>query len=577
VKNIDKIRPIHYEQYNKVADIEASMYMSLESLEKKGEEANPKPFFMSEYAHAMGNALGNFQEYWDVIEKHKRLIGGCIWDWVDQGLAKEIPGKPGRYFFAYGGDFGDQPNDFNFCHNGLTTSDRQVTAKMEEMKKVYQYIKILPVNIQKGEIKILNNYLFSNIQKYYLEWGILESGKIINGGIIDSIDVAPGQSGNVLLPLNYARKAGKEYFLNVYFKLKVDELWAKRGHIVACEQIGLPAPTAKTREYTFENSELAVNEDSLSIKISNPHINLIFSKKLGTILSLVYNNTSIISTPNELITPEIINKGRQNMIILKKALNIPGPLTDIFRATVDNDLMFGNGPGPKWVNNKLYDLDYHITKVELNQENKEAIRIQVKMDCTSETGYNIKTQSTYTIYGDGSINIANRFTPDNAGFDLPRLGLRMFLLPELELVRWYGRGPQESYRDRKSSAFVGQYENTVTEMFDNKYTRPQDMANHTDTRWVTITNRRGSGILVTSDSLFNYTALHCTAKSLNSVKHPYEVELLKETVLNIDYNHEGLGNGSCGPGPLEKYRLKAVPVKFSFTIKPFKKEVNNFN
>ncbi len=576
VKKIDMIRPIHYEQYNEVADIEASMYMSLENLEKEGKEASPKPFFMSEYAHAMGNALGNFKEYWDVIEKHKRLIGGCIWDWVDQGLAKVILGEPGKYYFAYGGDFGDQPNDFNFCHNGLTTSDRQVTAKMEEMKKVYQYIKIVPANIQNGEIEMRNNYLFTNLGKYSLEWEVSESGKIVDGGLINTVNISPGESGKIVLPFNFTKKTGEEYFLNVYFKLRVDELWAKRGHIVAMEQIEIhTGPTTEMLDKIAVCPDLQVKEDSLTINISNQNFAVVISKKLGTISSLFYYNTPIISTPDELLNPKIIKKSRQNIITAENELLPHGPLTDIFRAPIDNDHMFGNGPGPKWATNKLYDLDYKISKIEVNAEEKNAIKVTVEMDCTSATDYHVKTITRYTVYGNGSINIANRFRPDKADFPLARLGLRMFLSPALENVKWYGRGPQESYRDRKSSAFVGQYERTVSEMFDNKYTRPQDMANHTDTRWVVITNRVGNGLMIISDSLFNFTALHCTAKSLNSVKHPYEVKKLDETVLNIDYNHQGLGNGSCGPGTLDKYQLKAEPVDFSFTLKPFKRRVNN--
>jgi beta-galactosidase len=571
IKQIDPSRPVHYEQDNSVADIEASMYMSLENLEKEGEEMNSKPFFMSEYAHAMGNALGNFKEYWEIIEKYKRLIGGCIWDWADQGIAKDIPGEAGSQFFAYGGDFGDQPNDFNFCHNGLTTSDRQVTAKMEEMKKVYQYIKILPVNSLTGEIEIRNGYNFNNISKYFLVWEILESGKIIDAGVLNNLDIGPGGVGKINLPYSFKQRAGKEYFLNIYFKLKVDELWAKRGHVVAKEQIIIPSTAIEESiAANFDSYDLKVKKDSTSITLSNRNIYLVFSKKLGTISSLVYNNMEIISTPEKLLNPEISNKRRQNMIMDESQLPAHGPLTDIFRAPIDNDHSFGFGPGPKWIANKLFALNYKILGVDVNVNDKRAIKISFTMDCTSETGYNVRSVTAYTVYGNGSIDVATSFNPDDSGFPLARLGLRMFLSPELENVEWYGRGPHESYRDRKSSAFVGLFKNTVTRMFDSKYTRPQDMANHTDTRWLAITNRVGTGIKVTSDNPFNYTALHCTAKALNSAKHPYEVVKVNETVLNIDYNHQGLGNGSCGPGTMDKYALKAEPINFSFKIEPLK-------
>ncbi len=182
VKSLDITRPVHYSIQNQVADIESTMYPSVERLDETGAKDNPKPFFVCEYAHAMGNAVGNLKEYWEVIEKHRRLIGGCIWDWVDQGLAKPVPGKEDEYFYAYGGDYGDRPTDWNFCINGLTTPDRQITPKMIEVKKVYQYIGFNPVEITNGEIRIKNKYQFINLDRFNLSFEVECDGKIIQKG-----------------------------------------------------------------------------------------------------------------------------------------------------------------------------------------------------------------------------------------------------------------------------------------------------------------------------------------------------------------------------------------------------------
>jgi beta-galactosidase len=237
---LDSTRPIHYQGYNEVADIESIMYPGVEYLDEIGARIDPKPFFVCEYAHAMGNAVGNLQEYWDVIENHKRLIGGCIWDWVDQGLQKEIPGKPGEYFFAYGGDYGDRPTDWNFCANGLTTPDRSITPKMEEVKKVYQYIGIKPKDILNGKISIKNKYQFINLNKFDLCWELTCDGGVIEAGNLTTLDIEPGEMAEVTLPFTKPQlKAGGEYFMKVTFKLHTDEIWAACGHAIAWEQMAV--------------------------------------------------------------------------------------------------------------------------------------------------------------------------------------------------------------------------------------------------------------------------------------------------------------------------------------------------
>jgi beta-galactosidase len=274
------------------------MYPAVEWMEQTGLKDNPKPFIMCEYAHAMGNAVGNLQEYWDVIYAHKRLIGGCIWDWVDQGLAKAVPGKPGEYFFAYGGDFGDQPNDGNFCINGLTTPDRAVTPKMEEVKKVYQNVVVTPVDLLNGKINVRNINLFINLNKYDPEWVLECNGKTIQSGFLPSLDIAPLASQDVTLPMTkVVPAAGDEYFLKVLFKLKNDEIWAKRGHVVASEQMKVPFDIPSIADLNVDlMNALTLEENGDIVTISGKSFKMNFSKTAGTITDLEYYNTKIFQS-----------------------------------------------------------------------------------------------------------------------------------------------------------------------------------------------------------------------------------------------------------------------------------------
>ncbi|TFH39233.1 MAG: DUF4981 domain-containing protein, partial [Bacteroidia bacterium] len=299
---IDKSRPIHYERYNEVADIESTMYPSVEWLENTGKKDDPKPFLMCEYAHAMGNAVGNLQEYWDVIETYPRLIGGCIWDWVDQGLRKEVPGKKGEYFFAYGGDFGDRPTDWNFCINGLTTPDRQVTPKMEEMKKVYQYIGIETTGGSPGEIRVTNKYQFINLSQYIASWELTLDGRPIDEGVIGSINIAPGESGVVEIPLDdISYEAPGEYHLTVTFSLRKGTAWAEAGHEVAWEQFLLPYATTMQYDtrYEMKRSEifpLHTGEKGDNLIIDGKNFSVEFNRVAGTITSLTYSGVKVIDT-----------------------------------------------------------------------------------------------------------------------------------------------------------------------------------------------------------------------------------------------------------------------------------------
>ncbi len=572
IKERDTERPVHYSIYNEIADIESTMYPAVGWLEQTGKKDNPKPFIMCEYAHAMGNAVGNLQEYWDVIYKYKRLIGGCIWDWVDQGLSKPVPGKPGESFFAYGGDYGDEPNDGNFCINGLTTPDRSITPKMEEVKKVYQNVWITPVDLLNGKINIENKNLFINLKQYDPSWELQCDGKTIQSGMLAQLDIAPGASQEVKIPFDkLVPAAGSEYFLNIYLSLRNDELWAKKGHVVASEQLKVPYDVPEVEAVDEEKMpSLAMTEDGDDILITGKAFKMSFSKSAGTITSLECFNTGIFkSTPVEL--PGYMRRFRNSQNSKVEYSEIGGPMVNIFRARIDNDIRIRNRASSKV---ELWNLKGEVTSFSVQKINDKKIIIKADLKSTEPGGYSVVTNSIYTIHGDGSVNVNTTFIPDEASWSLPRLGFIFKLNDGFENVEYFGAGPFENYVDRKSASYIGKYSTTVNDMFV-PYVRTQDCGNRTDVRWFTITNHEGTGIMVSAPHLLNFSALHYTPRDLDLANHPYELNRRKETIVTVDLGDCGLGNGSCGPPPLDRYLLKTKKAEFSYTIRPYSGMLGN--
>lgn len=572
IKERDTERPVHYERYNEIADVGSTMYPDVKWLERTGQKDDPKPFFICEYAHAMGNAVGNLQEYWDIFEKYPRLIGGCIWDWVDQGLSTPVPGKEGEYYFAYGGDFGDRPTDWNFCINGLTTPDRQITPKMLEMKKVYQYIGISDFNLNTKKLMIKNKYQFINLKQLDLSWELECNGKIIQANLLHPLDLAPGDQKEISIPINTPELLpGAEYFLKIIFSLRKDEFWADRGHVVAWEQMKVPfeIPDIDTKR-SNNLPNLILSENKNEVYISGKFFNVVFNKTVGTISDLDYYNQNIIKTDPTAITGI---KPETDMLSWPADHDklIGGPMLNIFRAPVDNDYIFGGGHGPKWRKAKLAHLSTEVLNLNVNKLNNKTVEISVEIKSSSSTGYSVITKNIYTIYANGNINVQCTFIPDKIEWSLARLGFIMQLPEGFEKVEYFGAGPHENYIDRKSSAAISRYKTTADDMFV-PYIRPQDCGNRTDVRWVTISNHTGYGLTISSNQTMSFSALHFTPWDLEIANHPYELNKRDETIITIDMNHCGLGGGSCGPGPMERYLLPAEKATFSYTIKPFTKQ-----
>ena len=511
-------RPIHYEGQNEVADIDSHMYPSIESMMKMDQNGAQKPYVLCEYAHAMGNAIGNLEEYWDYIEYHsKRMIGGCIWDWVDQSLNKYGEPKENLY---YGGSFGDVPNDADFCANGIVTADRRITPKLLEVKKVYQYVSFALAADGKS-VTLHNRYIALNLKDFGLKYAIYRNGKLVSQHTAALPDCAPTKRCTVALQLPETTDDG-EYFIDFDLVLGNDCPWAKAGYSIAAEQVALrTADLSLKAAAVAENAPFKIHKEHGSgkniIVINTGDAKITFDAKRGYLTGLNY--------------------GGKEMLHRMKGFEFN------WYRSISND-------GREWQNTTTTPDEFGY---RLDEETNTVIVVSTH---TTQVGdASIPYTLRYTIYPGGTIDIDASFTTGEK-VSVPRLSLQSLLSPRLENVTYYGRGPIENYPDRKNAAFVGLYNTTVSAMREH-YVRAQSMGSRTDTRWLTLTDDLGSGIKITADGTLQFSALHYTDVDLWDVRYGHLLPTIerKEVVLNIDCQYRGIGNASCGPGPRKKYEI----------------------
>ena len=531
-------RPIHYEGQNEVADIDSQMYPSLDGMIARDRNGSDKPYFLCEYAHAMGNAIGNLAEYWDYIENDsERMIGACIWDWVDQAIV--MPGRnDGKLYF--GGSFGDVPNDNDFCCNGIVTADRKVTAKLEEVKAAYEYVKIKMADqvghdedrhsgLAPESLKLVleNRYTAYNLDEMELWAYVHWNGERMTSCRLSLPDTPPGGTCSVDLPyLKDYLDASGDVTLQVEVELEDATRWSDRDHIVATEEFlvherkpGLKAlsdPEARPlKVYLEENRYLCARNDSINVR---------FDKATGKMTRL------------NLMGQEVLH-------------GLGGPTFNGYRY-ISND-------GARYImdgRDETVDQRTRVTGFNY-REDEGVLRVETALEAT--VGATVVPYTVvYDIHPEGYVDVDARFTV-GTDFHLPRIGLQLLLDPAFEQVRWYGRGPMENYQDRKDAAFLGLYRSTVNGM-EEPYVRTQTMGERTDTRWVEFSTEGGYTVRFWAEDTFDFSAQHFTDMDLYRVKYSNDLDLVRrnEVVLNLDCVMNGLGNGSCGPGPLEKYLIR---------------------
>ena len=534
----DKTRPVQYERAGRRphTDIVVPMYTPIPELIAYAKGQHKRRLIMCEYAHSMGNSTGNFQDYWDVIEKYPLLQGGFIWDWADQGLRKKT--TDGREFWAYGGDYGDIPNDSNFVINGVVQPDRKPNPGLYEVKKVYQYIKVDPVNLLSGKVRARNKYAFLNLDFADIVWELTADGKVLQKGTLPRLDLAAGKEKEVTVPFTKpGLKPGTEYWLKVSFSLAHDTLWAKQGYVVAWDQFELPykvqaAPQAEISAMP----EVKVEETSNGVTVNGSNFALTVGKRSGAIESFKFNGEELIAAPL---------------------------IPNFWRAPTDNDI--GNNMPWRLGIWKFAGPDRAISKVTAEQVKPQVVRVSV--EGTLPAG-NSAYHASYTVYGSGDVIVESSVVPGPNLPKLPRVGMQMAMPGEFSTMTWYGRGPQETYWDRKTGAAVDVYSGPVEDQI-HVYVRPQETGNKTDVRWMALTNRDGVGLLAVGMPLLNVSAWPFTMEELEKAKHTFELPHDSTITVNLDYQQMGVGgDNSWGARTHPQYTLPPKPYSYCFRLRP---------
>jgi|WetSurMetagenome_2_1015567.scaffolds.fasta_scaffold00004_140 beta-galactosidase len=563
-KQRDITRPVQYERAEKSTntterhtDIYCPMYARIEQIESYAkDDKNDRPLILCEYAHAMGNSTGNLQDYWDVIEKYPKLQGGFIWDWVDQGIL--VTNENGEKYWAYGGDFGEEgvPSDGNFCCNGLTWPDRTPKPGLIEVKKVYQYVGFEPVDLNNGLLKIRNKYDFTDLAKFNFDWEVVSDGSVIQSGKISFPELKPGKELLVKIPIQKIEPApATEYFLNI--KVTRSEEWnlVPEDHEYAYAQFLLASGGPATAGSQNESGVLQTKTEGTSLVVAGENLKVTFNLETGRLSSYMYKNRELL---------------------------LKGPEPDFWRAPTDND--YGYNMDKLLGIWKKAGENAKVTKADITQPGIGKVNVAFRYDITGPDNSKIAGYSTtYTILGSGDIIVSNKFEKISETIpEMPRMGMQMQLPVEFSNLKWYGRGPHENYADRKTSAYVGIYESTVADQLV-PYIRPSENGYKTDTRWLTLTDDNGTGILVCGNPLICFSALNNIhndfespgklsqyrkdAKSANT--HIDDVKSRELVNLNIDLGQMGVGgDDSWGARIHPQYRLLERHYEYSFRIKP---------
>ena len=548
-----ELRLIQYADMNRVADIDSQTYPTADwlrqhlkgkavrkgergestSIEQHGKYPSGKPFLLSEYAHAQGNSLGDLIDYWELIYKHDMLIGGFIWDWVDQALWKD-PSNPSAGYL-YGGDFGDFPNDKNGCIDGLISADRIPHPHYYEMQKVYQPVAFRLIDNQPLTIDVTNRLLTTDLNKYDFKYQIQENGKITSEGILPEISVSPCSSRKITLPDHIRYDLKKENFLKISMQLREPEIWAKEGFTVAWEQfklndikpsITLAMPKASNPAILYESDTLyTIKGDFFEVK---------FNRKNGMLSSYSINNKELIKVPVRF---------------------------NFRRALTDNDRGWKVGEKRKiWQDAGLC---YTVQQFQIISSDKDKTVIKGEYTFTDS-----KATATieHSIFANGTIKIDYNISIPQDLPNIPRIGLQFEIEKELQNIDWYGRGPHENYIDRESGAAIGIYRTTLNQ-WTTPYVRPQENSNRGGIRWLRFSQGTHQLQFSAVGEPFCASAWPYTISTLEQTTHDFELKMHNNIIVDIDCNQMGVG-GDCSWGlpVLQKYQIKPGKYQYKFII-----------
>lgn len=604
IKAFDQSRPVQYERNNNIVDMGSNQYPSVAWVQQvaKGKSNVKYPYHISEYAHSMGNSLGNLQDYWDAMESTNFFCGGAIWDWIDQAIDTYTP--EGVKYMGYGGDHGDWPNDGMFCMNGIILPDLTPKPQYFEVKKVYQNVGVTLEDVKditKGThqakeitIKVFNKNYFEPItpNTYHIS-----AIPVLNGEPLEAImlelgrNIAPRQSQTFKLALGKKCLEG-ELYLNVEFRLAEQMPWARAGYVQMAEQLFISNNTqlanlseVATVPGVSPSGLLKVTRGGTETAISGPNFNLSFDDSNGSLSLYNYGGQYLIESGN-------------------------GLKLDAFRAPVDNDNWAWNA----WFQNGLYDLQHRTTSAPIiinekdgsitiiynvisqAKEKGRAIhrpgkagepfeRIEATPLGENESGFTFTTTQRYTVYPDGTVSLASSIVSSDPSIALPRLGYALKMPTRFDQYQYYGRGPLNNYADRKTGSFVGLYKSTVKEQFVN-FPKPQSMGNREGVRWSAVTDAQGTGLqfiadqpmtetvngITTNSRWISASVLPWSALQMTLAAHPHELPKSDGTYIHLDCQVTGLGGNSCGQGgPLSQDRVQGSLHQMKLIISPVRR------
>ena len=523
-------------------DVYSRMYPALSEIQEYLDKDGSKPFLLVEYCHSMGNGPGDFEDYFQMIQDNDKMCGGFVWEWCDHAIAHGTA-ENGKTIYAYGGDHGEEIHDGNFCMDGLVYPDRTVHTGLLEYKNVYRPVRVISYDKESGEL-VLHNYMdFDDLKDYVkISYELTQDGLVISKGILPEFSVAPHGEGKTNLKINVPEN-GKCY-LKLIYHLKKELPLLDEDHILGFDEIEVSKEDAKCKlaekwiPKTVVDSELQVNENDTQIHIKGREFAYTVDKRTALFTEMKFAGREYLNHPMEL---------------------------NIWRAPTDND-MYIKSEWKKAHYDKAYTRAYTTEVVQ----GKHGVKITSHASVVAETVQKILDVTiTWKIEATGKIDADVAVTKDDEFPDLPRFGVRMFLDKKLADVRFFGMGPQESYRDKHQAASHGLYRANVGDLHED-YIRPQENGSHYDCEYVELNNSR-YGIVASAEKAFSFNASYYTQEELEKKTHNYELIESDSVVFCVDYALNGIGSNSCGPVVLEQYRFDDVLFQFQFTLIPYVK------
>ncbi len=518
VRRYDPSRPLHYEgairfdwtSDQRVSDLVNPMYPTIDAIVDHATNGTQRhPLIMCEYAHAMGNSCGTLADYWEAIESTPGLQGGWIWEWWDHGLIQELPDGTARW--AYGGDFGDVPNDGTFCCDGLNWPDRRPKPAMWEHRQLALPVAMsaTPEDAAAGRVTLRNKGDVRDLRWLDARWDVAVDGTITAAGDLALPAIAPGATAQVTIPDFRAPTPGdgQEVWLTLRFRTAEATAWAEAGFEVGFAQVALPAGASAVAP-PVGSGAVPLDADGL---LHHPLL--------------------------------------------------PGaPRLALWRAPTDNDRIAGHAR--RWVDQGLDRLTREDVRVTV-----DGPRAIVRQTIRTGAGIPVAHEQVFTAFADGGIQVDETAHIPTELDDLPRVGTQLAAGMDLEGLAWFGTGPVETYPDRRRAGAVGRWESTVTDQLV-PYIRPQENGGHADVRWLELRDGSGAGVRITCDLPRQVSVSHVTPAALDAATHDVEVETVPEAVIHLDAAHRGLGTASCGPDTLDRYKLRPGTYRWSWTLEP---------